>query len=51
MYYLMGLVVVGVGCFILGALVYRKNAKKFEAEVKDLQAKLDDIKSDVKGNN
>ena len=48
MLYLLGLVVVGVACFVAGVLVYRKNAKKFEAQVKELQAKLDEAKNIVK---
>jgi len=61
--YMFVLLIVGVGSFVAGMLVYRKNAKRFEADykalkstsdfawakVKNLESELDLIKKSIGG--
>ena len=41
-------VIVAAIAFIAGALVYRNNAKRFEAEAKDLQVKISFAEKKIK---
>jgi septation ring formation regulator EzrA len=45
MYYAIALVVVAVGCFVAGVLVYRNNAKKFEALADKIESLPESAKS------
>lgn len=42
--YLILLAVVGVACFVAGALVYRNNAKKFESKAAELASEVERLK-------
>lgn len=48
MWTIIGLAAYGVACFVAGALVYRNNATKANAALKEAQAKLEALKSATK---